>query len=241
MSRFRALWIGIAVLAVVSLGAIALNAGERAEAQTPTPGTLTVTGSAAVSVEPDGASIEITVSTLESTATRAQSSAASTMGRVISALEARGIDADAIKTVRISLFEEFDFGEEGRQRIGFRFSNTIRVTTDGVDAIGGVIDAAVTAGGDDVSISSIQFLVSNRTEAEDAARLAAIDDARRKAEAMAVRAGVRLGSVSIIEEFGFSSPVSVVAEAFDQAFSPTPVFGGSEEVTASVRIVFTIS
>ena len=241
MARIRTLWLGIAVLAAVGISALALSGGSTAEAQTPEEGTLTVTGSAAVTVEPDGASIEITVSALENTAGRAQSAAAASMGRVRSALLAQGVEDADIQTVRISLFEEFDFGEEGRRRIGFRFSNTIRVTTDGVDAIGAVIDAAVTAGGDRVSINSIQFLVSNRAEAEDAARLAAIDDAQRKAEAMATRAGVSLGRVSVIEETGFSSPVAVEGPAFDEALAGTPVFGGSEQISASVRMIFRIS
>ena len=133
---------------------------------------------------------------------------------------------------------------EARVSIGFRFSNTIRVIIDGVDTIGDIIDAAVGAGGDTVAINRIRFLVSNRVALEDTARLAAIDEARRKAAAMAERAGVRLGRVRVIEEIGHSTPVGVeeVLEenADDSAPTAAPIFGGDEQVTASVRIIFRI-
>ena len=108
-----------------------------------------------------------------------------------------------------------------------------------------MIDVAVRAGGDAVSIHRIRFLVSNRVALEDAARLAAIDEARRKAAAMAERANVSLGSVSVIEELGSATPVglerqeSAADEAVALAAAP-PVFGGEEQVTASVRVIFKI-
>ena len=105
----------------------------------------------------------------------------------------------------------------------------------GVDALG---DLAPT------TISRIRFLVSNRAALEDTARLAAIDEARRKAAAMAERAGVHLGRVRVIEEIGHSTPVGVEeVPAEDAAASePTaaPIFGGDEQVTVSVRIIFII-
>ena len=112
---------------------------------------------------------------------------------------------------------------------------------DGVEALGGVIDAAVGAAGDDVSLGGIQFLVSNRSAIEDEVRLAAIDDAIEKAQAMAGRAGIDLGSAIVLEEIGFASPARVDSIAFDEAFAATPVFGGSDEISVSVRMVFEIS
>ncbi len=72
-------------------------------------------------------------------------------------------------------------------------------------------------------------------------RLAAIDDAIEKATAMAERAGVQLGNVIAIEEIGFSSPRAVGGIAFEADAAATPIFGGTEEISASVRIVFAIS
>ena len=239
--------IGIALIVALGVGVFLLGGSERAEAQSGQriPGTLTVTGSAAIAAPPDGASIEIRVSSLEATATEALSAGATALELVRAALAEEGVADEDLQTVRIRLDEEHDYTEEGRVSIGFRFSNTIRVTLDGVDTIGDVIDVAVGAGGDAVSINRIQFLVSNRVALEDAARLAAIDEARRKALAMAGQAGVSLGRVSIIEEIGFATPVGIAQpEAADDAdFALTaraPVFGGEEQITASVRIVFEI-
>ena len=229
----------VALAAVLGVGLVGLEGSGQALAAE--PGTLTVTGSASTSVEPDGASLDLNVSRVEATASLAQSRANSTMACVVSALTDQGLTTDNLRTVSISLFEEFDFTEIGRERIGFRFSNTIRVSVDSVEATAGVIDAAVSAGGDSVSLSNVRFLVSNRAEVETAVRLAAIDDAIEKATAMAERAGVQLGNVIAIEEIGFSSPRAVGGIAFAADAAATPIFGGTEEISASVRIVFAIS
>ena len=247
MGRLRTTGIGIALIVALGVGVFLLGGSEQAEAQSGQliPGTLTVTGSAAIGAPPDGASIEIGISSLEPTATAALASGATALELVRAALAEEGVADEDLQTVRIRLDEEHDYTDEGRVSIGFRFSNTIRVTLDGVDTIGDVIDVAVGAGGDAVSINRIQFLVGNRVELEDAARLAAIDEARRKALAMAERADVSLGRVSIIEEIGFATPVGLAQEeaAADADFAlaaRAPVFGGEEQITASVRIVFEI-
>ena len=133
---------------------------------------------------------------------------------------------------------------EARVSIGFRFSNTIRVIIDGVDTIGDVIDAAVGAGGDAVSISRIRFLVSNRAALEDTARLAAIGEAAPQGGRHGRARRRPLGRVRVIEEIGHSTPVGVeeVLEEDAAASEPTaaPIFGGDEQVTVSVRIIFTI-
>ncbi len=247
MTRLRMMGIGLALLAALALGVLALGGGDRAEAQVPlhVMGTLTVTGSASVSAPPDGASIEIGVSALQPTATGALAAGAAALELVHAALAGEGIADEDLQTVRISLDEEYDWVDEDYRSIGYRFSNTIRVTIDGTDTIGEVIDVAVRAGGDAVSIHRIRFLVSNRVALEDAARLAAIDEARRKAAAMAERANVSLGSVSVIEELGSATPVGLERQeaAADEAIAlaaAPPVFGGEEQVTASVRVIFKI-
>ena len=239
--------IGIALIVALGAGVLMLGGSERAEAQSAQrmPGTLTVTGSAAIAAPPDGASIEIRVSSLEATATEALSAGATALELVRAALAEEGVADEDLQTVRISLDEEFNYTEEGRVSIGFTFRNTIRVTVDGVDGIGDVIDAAVGAGGDTVSINRIRFLVSNRVALEDTARLAAIDEARRKALAMAGQANVSLGRVSVIEEMGYATPVGIEQEeaAADTAYAlaaRAPIFGGDEQITASVLLVFEI-
>ena len=184
------------------------------------------------------------VSALRPTASEALAAGAEALNLVRDALSEHGVADEDLQTVRIYLDEDFEYTAEERVGIGFRFSNTIRVIIDGVDTIGDIIDAAVGAGGDTVAINRIRFLVSNRVALEDTARLAAIDEACRKAAAMAERAGVHLGRVRVIEEIGHSTPVGVeeVLEenAADSEPTAAPIFGGDEQVTASVRIIFRI-
>ena len=107
--------------------------------------------------------------------------------------------------------------------------------------MGAVIDAAVSAGGDVLSFGGIRFLVSNQPELEDQARLSAIDEALRKAEAMAERAWVSLGNIVRIEELSFGTPIPVALEEDAGIAAPTPVFPGSQEIRATVLIQFAIS
>ena len=238
--------IGIALAAALAVGVFALGGSQRAEAHGPLHvlSTLTVIGSATVTAAPDGASIDIRVSALRPTASEALAAGAEALNLVRDALSEHGVADEDLQTVRIYLDEDFEYTAEERVSIGFRFSNTIRVIIDGVDTIGDIIDAAVGAGGDTVAINRIRFLVSNRVALEDTARLAAIDEACRKAAAMAERAGVHLGRVRVIEEIGHSTPVGVeeVLEenAADSEPTAAPIFGGDEQVTASVRIIFRI-
>lgn len=52
---------------------------------------------------------------------------------------------------------------------------------------------------------------------------------------------MELGRPIVIEEVGFSTPSRVEGIAFDEAASATPVFGGTDEISVSVRMVFEIS
>lgn len=103
MKRLGVLGMVVALAALFGAGLLGLAGPDRAEAQTGQLGTLTVTGSAAVTVQPDGASIDLTVSRLEPTASSAQARANASMGRVLSALMAEGIETADLQTIRISL------------------------------------------------------------------------------------------------------------------------------------------
>ena len=100
--------------------------------------------------------------------------------------------------------------------------------------------------GESPRISRVAVLKEQRGRCWGVATMAALhDEARRKAVAMADRANVSLGSVSVIEEIGFATPVGIEREeaAADDALAlapAPPIFGGEEQVTASVRIIFKI-
>jgi hypothetical protein len=228
----------LAIVAVVLVGATQLGGTANAEASE--PGELFVTGIATVSVSPDQGRVLLTVSTLRSGVRAAIEDGNRAMTAVTDSIIALGVAEGDLQTRSVTLSVEYDFIERTRVLRGFRYRNAISVTVQDIDNVGPVIDAAVVAGGDDLTIDGISFLVSNRSELEDEVRLAAIDNGLAKASAMADRAGIVLGRVVSLRESGVASPVRVdigFAEG-DFAAAPTPIFGGGLEVTVRVDMKF---
>ncbi len=232
----------MALLAIIAGIAVQAGGGGRVYAEEPPQeGTLSVTGSATVTATPDEATLDLTVSALEDSAVGAITSASTAMNDVIAAVFAQGIATEDIRTTSISLRPEYEFALDRRILVGFRFTNSIRVTVRDIDDVGPVIDSAVVAGGNLLSLDNIAFQISNRSLLEDQARLGAIDDAIRKASAMADRAGLALGRVISMREVGFFTPTPIVFEAAPAPSFATPVFTGTQEITSRVEMVFVIS
>ena len=243
MNRLAGITAVVAPLAVVGGLLLSLGGGGRAQAQTVEPvepGALFVTGSATVTATPDEATIDITVSALELGAVQAITTASNAMNDVIDAVIVEGVAVKDIRTTNVSLRPEYEFALSRRILVGFRFSNSIRVTVRDTDSVGPVIDRAVSAGGDLVSLGNIAFQVSNRSALEDRARLSAIDDAIAKAEAMAARAGVVLGRAISIREVGFATPFAVPFEAAPDVGFATPIFTGTDDIIVRVEMQFEI-
>jgi len=98
-----------------------------------------------------------------------------------------------------------------------------------------VIDRLVAAGVND--ISDIQFVVSAPSKPLDAAREAAMADARRKAELYAKAAGVVLGPAKMISEEGGVVPPPIMMRAGREAAS-TPVSAGEQTQRVSVTVSY---
>lgn len=228
----------MAIAAVIIISATQL--GGTAEAQTTDPGELFVTGTASVSVSPDQGQVLLTVSTLRSGVRSAIGDGNRAVTAVTDAIIALGVDETDIQTRSVTLSAEYEFVDRTRVLAGFRYRNSVAVTVQDIENVGPVIDGAVDAGGNDLTVDGISFLVSNRAEIEDETRLIAIDNGLAKATAMANRAGISLGRVVSLRETGLSSPVRFdvgFAEA-DGVAAPTPIFGGGMEITVRVEMQF---
>ena len=162
-------------------------------------------------------------------------------------------------------------GRRSRQVItGYRVSNRVRIEInvdddsdaddasngDGddsdtsededVDILSAVIDAAATAGGDNVRIDSISFRADQTTETVDEARKLAAQDALHRAELYAEAFGVEVGVLLSASEVVASTPVFPelqFARAESAAFDgpSTPISAGDVEVRASITAKFAIA
>ena len=160
---------------------------------------ITVVGTGSITTTPDTAAWSFGVQTSADTASAALSANSEAMEHVVAALRDAGISRDDLQTEQVSVWPRTS--DDGVSIVGYDASNTVRATIRDLDRAGGIVDAAVAAGANQVYGPSLT--VSDAEAHYRAAVDAAFDDARARAEAIAEKAGVTLGApVAIVEGAG---------------------------------------
>ena len=204
-------------------------------ADTPVTRTITVTGSGSVSSTPDRASWTFGVDAQATTAKDALAQASSSASALIAALKSAGVSSGDLQTSNVSLYPQTD--SDGRSIVGYQASESVTARI-AIARAGSLVDAAVGAGATDVSGPSLD--VSDQSDLYDQALAKAVADAKGKAQALATAAGLTLGSVKSIVE-GSSAPTPMPLGFAKAADAGTPVEAGSQEIDASVTVVFAAS
>jgi uncharacterized protein YggE len=212
----------------------------RASGDTPPaqPGnTITVSGVGTVTTTPNRADFGFGVTTRGTTAVQAMAANGAEMRRVIAALKAAGVHADAIQTssILLSPLTKNDSGEI----IGYTASNSVTATLSVLGSAGKIVDAAVGAGANEVDGPNLT--AADQDSLYRSALAAAVTDARAKAQALASAGGVHVGAVHSIQENDASSPVVYDKSAAAAPAPSTPVEVGLQQVTASVTVSFVVS
>ena len=225
---------------------ISLMSAPVALADTSTLGNLTVDGQGSVMVTPDVASLSLSVTRSASMSAPALSAANRAVDAIVAAVRGVGVPASAIQTESISTScGEVRVGPKGHKHLIRRCTASESLSITSTTAIvGRVIDAATHAGAN--SIDGPDFSFSNRSAGEVAAENAAIADARTQANAAAAQLGC---SVTGVQSINLNPQSSVVAQPGGAATpapsaaasTPTTVHPGSQEVDATVAVVFTIA
>ncbi len=224
----------------VAVAALAIRPGPTAGAPATDESaihTITVSATGAVTLVPDVARVGLGVTVTKPTVKAARDAAGTAMNAIIASLKALGIDDKDIKTTSIDLSPQYSNASPAKI-VGYRMSQQLQVTVRDLDKAGDVVDTATAKGATDVN--GLWFEVADPAKAMDEARADAIAKARTSAGAMASAAGVTLkGVVSISESSAYyPGPYYGVAGARDEA--ATPVQPGTQDVQATVTVVFEI-
>ena len=196
---------------------------------------ISVSGEGRSEARPDMATITIGVSTQAETARAALDENTARLGKVLEQLKASGIADRDLQTSGLNLGPMMDYSTDRKPRVvGYQVSNQLTVRVRALETLGGVLDQTVSDGANE--FRGLTFDLSEPGPAMDAARVAAVKDARRKAEMMAEAAGVKLGKVmSIREQVVHAAPIMYARSAPMLADSaPVPVAEG--EVSYSVTV-----
>jgi uncharacterized protein YggE len=165
------------------------------------------------------------------------------MSAAIARLKTRGIADKDLQTQNLSVNPVYKYDANGSSPkiTGYSANNTLIVRLRNLDTAGSIIDETVADGAN--TLGGLTFTFADSKPLMDAARVAAVEDARRRAGLLAKAAGVTLGPVLQIQD-GYASlpgpmPVYQARAAMAEAAS-TPVAPGESTITANVTLIYEI-
>lgn len=202
------------------------------------PGKITVTGTGEVAAVPDMATIILGVQVRGDTAAAALAANSERLAAVLARLKATGIADRDLQTSGLGLGPQLDYSRDGQppRVVGYEATNMLTVRVRDLARLGAVLDQAVADGAN--TLNGLSFGLAEPQAALDKARVAAVQDARRKADMMAQAAGVSLGAVLEMSESTGGGPQPYFRGApMAMEAAAVPVQGG--EVSLSVQVSIT--
>lgn len=226
---------------------------------------LTVNGEGRTFREPDVAVFSAGVTTQGQTAAEALAENSRSMTAVIAALKRAGIADRDIQTSNLSISPVYrDADREARlaaqagrpyvppanpgvpEIVGYQANNSVSVRQRKLGDYGKVIDTLAAAGANQINGPSFQM--DDPEPATNEARVAAIRQARERAELYAGAAGLRIHRILSINDGGsyYGPPPVMFARVANTAGAPpppppSPVQAGEMQLTASVSMMFELA
>lgn len=204
--------------------------------------TITVTGQGTALAVPDMATISLGVVTEAPGAREAIDANSRAMAGVIDRLRSLGVEERDMQTSDFSVnpvYQRVQTPGAEPTILGFTARNMLTLRVRELSRLGEVLDEVARDGAN--SFSGLSFGMQDPGASEDAAREAAMEDARDRALLYARAAGVELGPVQSISEVGFAQPPMPFARAeMAMASDAVPVAAGEMELSATVTVVYAI-
>ena len=230
----------------ILLAALALTpAAALAHDELPATGTLLdVSAEGKTTRTPDVATIRAGVVAQAATAAAALSDQATRMARVLASLKRAGVQPRDIATTNVGLSPQYRY-QDGQppQITGYQASNTVAIRFRDVAKAGGILDALVAAGAN--QIDGPDLSIDQPDAALDEARVDAVKRARARAELYAGAAGLHVARIVSISEgaadVGGPRPPIVYARAMTAAKADTEIAPGEKDVTVMLNVRFLLN
>ena len=153
-----------------------------------TNGTIVVSGTGRIAVDPDVAELRLGVAVSRPSVVAARAAAAETMTAILAAVAAAGVAPRDVRTTLLSVQPRYDYRDgKAPTLVGYDLANIVEVTVRDLATLGAIVDGSLAAGA--TSLDGLSFRVDDPREAERAARIAAVAEARSRAEILAEAAG----------------------------------------------------
>ncbi len=235
----------------LALAVLALAAPARAEDQA-TPSrprrAVTVVGIGRERSKPDTAELRIAIERNAPTAQAASQQAAKATTQVLDVLRKQVGPAGRVDTTGYQLNPVYRMDPQapakprGPEIVGYTAVNQLTVRTSELDAVGSLIDAAITAGA--ARVDSLAFTIADPAPAQAQALRAAGADAAAQAAAIAASLKVSLGDVIEASTDAVERPLprqlTGAMMRADASMATTPIDAGDVTTEARVRVVYAI-
>lgn len=234
-----------ALTALVALLLSASAAAVRAD-DAPVP-MLSLSADGTVSVVPDTATVSLGVVAQADTAGAAMTANTAAMTKTFESLKAAGIAERDIATSNFSVDPimvypepQPDGTQESPRVTGYRVSNLVTVRIRDVAKTGGLLDAVVKVGAN--QINGISFSVADEAAALDRARADAMKQVIARASLYAKAGGFTLGRIMSISEVPSQSvyPRPMLMKAADSAMEAAPIAAGEQRLQVTVNVSWEI-
>ena len=226
--KLRSVIAGVAALSLLVLPTAKAEAASRY---------ITVSAEGSVKVTPDAVKIMGQVTVVDGTNAGALAKANTSSAAVRKALLSNGVSTKDIATTSLTVYPEYNYTQDkGSVQIGYRASQSFTVVVKNATNAGVVVDAIAAAGGDYLQLQGVSPFVLDSSKATEAARAAAVKNAKAKAASYAKLMGVKLGKVNYLTEGGatYNPPIYGVAKA--AADSATVIDLGTQDVSVSISV-----
>jgi len=202
---------------------------------------INVSATGSVKVTPDTVRINASVSFVGTTSSVAQSTSAATASAIRAALKSNGVDAQYIKSQNLTIYPEYNYTtDKGSVLIGYRASQSFEIIVRNAKNAGTVVDAIVAAGADKLNLDGVTPYVFDNTTATNAARTDAVTRAKAKAAHYAKLLGVKLSSVTSLDETTSPSPYPIMMATAKMDSGATQIDLGQQDVSVSVAVKWAI-
>ena len=203
---------------------------------------ISVNGTGEIRVSADTAVISLGVNARDKDVLKAQQEANEAIAAIRTALISEGVKEEDINTEYINIYAVYDYQNGEELLAAYNASSTLAIKVTDMDTVGALIDIAFAAGAN--TLNGISFSASDTKEAEKEALKLAVEDAKMKAETMAMASGIEITGIKTISENGvynFENSIgNVSAKMLSSAAdgAGTVVQAAKMIVSATVSITF---
>lgn len=205
---------------------------------------ISVVGVGEVELEPDQATMNISITAKEATLPEAKKVADERYKSVLSVILDAGIDKKHVKATRISAQPQYEWQHNKQVYKGELVSRSLSIVINDLDLVSPLMQALVENGVSTIDGVSTGFQNSKLLQTQ--ALKAAAEDAKSKAKFLAEQLGRKLGAAYLITEHNADAPEMVnrdrgmMASAMKSNDLPPPEMFGTQKVRAQINVSFNL-